>query len=516
MPFLRDAILDEATLRRGAAIALYLLGVVLISYWIATKEVFLLYRCLLVSVSLVLIIGLQRQVWILILLGWSLTGSIVLLPVPASGRDLAVLVTACAYAAYRVVARAQFRQKWGPLGAVIALNAAYFAFTFYLHPVGLRILGGKTLGGRPYFTICMALMGYWVLWRLPNSIKTVSRIPLFILASMAAAVSLYALAYVFPSVPSQIPFLYAALSAEAYTAGANMGEEFARYTYLGFFGSTLLVTLIAYYPSLALLNPLRPRFYAFLMGTICVLVSGFRSIFGAVCGMFGLSVWVNRGFQNFLMTCLVGGLLLLGLGAGQGRLYELPDSTQRALSFLPGQWNPVIAAEAKQSTEGRFEMWGRIITEGIIKDWWFGDGFGASVGDWALATRKGFTETVLLMGGYHNGPLSAIHFVGIVGLVLFYVLMIMSAVYSYRCVKKCRGTLLQPVSIYLAIQLIWIPIQYTFVFGGYDSDMAQQIFLVGLLRLVMRMADTLPSSNSSIASADRMATSRPLMAASSR
>jgi hypothetical protein len=97
-------------------------------------------------------------------------------------------------------------------------------------------------------------------------------------------------------------------------------------------------------------------------------------------------------------------------------------------------------------------------------------------------------------GALHSGPLTAVRYVGAVGLVLLYGLMIVSAVYACRCVRRCKGTLLQPVTIYLAIQLIWIPINYTFIFAAYNVDMPQLVFHVALLRLVMRMEPFLPTT----------------------
>ena len=190
---------------------------------------------------------------------------------------------------------------------------------------------------------------------------------------------------------------------------------------------------------------------------------------------------------------------MLFFAAGQGRLYNLPLSAQRALSFLPGKWEEGVVQDVQSSTQGRFKWWRAAIEEGWIKDWWFGDGFGARLEDLTSARRHGAGQMAQTTGALHSGPLTAIRFVGIVGLALFYVLSIAAAFYSYRCVKKCSGTLLQPVAIYLAIQLTWFPINYALVFGSYDVDMPQQIFLIALLRLVMRMAEEMLAPQSSAA-----------------
>lgn len=500
----RELILDETRLRRAGAILAYLAGAVLIAYWLGTQQIFYLYLVIQLSILAYLILWAQRRAWILILLGWSLTGATAFFRIPISVRDFSVLATVCAYVIYRVVSGNVLRQRWCLLDLIVAINAVYLVFTFYVNPVGLNAFGSHIIGARPYFTIALALAGYWVIWRLPNSIKTVSRIPLFILVGSAGVTSLFVLAYLFPSLPSRIPYLYAALSVEAYFSEAQvmrgaMANEISRYSQLGFFGLMLLTTLFAYTPSLAILNPRRPRFYAVVVGVVCIVLSGFRSLLATACGLFGIGVWLNRGIVRFLIACAVGGALLLGLAAGQGRLYTLPLSVQRTLSVVPGDWDPLVVQDTEVSSESRFKWWRILIEEQLITDWWFGDGFGASAMDVALAAQHGAGETAFVTGALHSGPLTAVRYVGVVGLVLLYVLMIVSAVYACRCVRRCKGTLLQPVAIYLAIQLVWIPIGYTLIFGAYDVDMPQQIFLVGLLRLVMRMADDVPVKPAAIA-----------------
>jgi hypothetical protein len=215
----------------------------------------------------------------------------------------------------------------------------------------------------------------------------------------------------------------------------------------------------------------------------------------AGCAMFGISVWLHRGFVRFLIACAVGGALLLGLAMGQGRLYDLPLSVQRTISSIPGEWDPVVLSDAETSTEARFQWWVNIVKYDVIKNWWVGDGFGASVQDVALAFEQKEGFGALEVGGsFHNGPLTTIRYVGLAGLFLFYVLAITSAVQACHCVRKCKGTLLQPVALFLAMQLVWFPIHFTLIFGAYNVDMPQMIFLVALLRLVMRMADDIPGS----------------------
>jgi hypothetical protein len=126
----------------------------------------------------------------------------------------------------------------------------------------------------------------------------------------------------------------------------------------------------------------------------------------------------------------------------------------------------------------------------VIKNWWLGDGFGTKVEDMIAANVLGGGITGMTVNGsFHNGPLTTIRYCGMFGLFFFYVLTISCAVTAVRCVRRARGTSLQPVAIFLAIQMVWIPVHFTFVFGAYNVDMPQQIMLAGFLRLLIRMIE---------------------------
>jgi hypothetical protein len=229
-----------------------------------------------------------------------------------------------------------------------------------------------------------------------------------------------------------------------------------------------------------------------LLAAICILVSGFRSALLWVVAGFGISGWLHRRWRQLALAGFAGTALVAALTFGQGRFYELPEGIQRSLAFLPGQWSEAVVRDAESSSTERFKLWKEVIEWGYIKDWWFGDGFGVNLEDAiAISASRNYKEFITLTGAYHSGPLSAIRYAGTCGLALLYLLSISAAFYSYRCVNECRGTPLFPVAIYFAIQLIWGPIHYTFVFGGYDGYVPELLFQVACLRLLFRMSDEL-------------------------
>ena len=261
------------------------------------------------------------------------------------------------------------------------------------------------------------------------------------------------------------------------------------------FGLMLIQLLSAYYPPRKLLNPLRWQFYLSLLGLAAILASGFRSGLAFALGCAALAAWFHRGWREVIFGGIMGALLLGFLVFGQGRLFDLPLPAQRALGSFPGQWDESVKGQVETSNS-RWDWWRQIVAEGAVKNWWIGDGFGVSERDYEsiIGGRVNFEQGADITGALHNGPLTTIRYAGAVGLVLFYALMIAGAVSSVKCVRRCRGTPLFPVALFLAMQLVWTPIQYTFLFGGYDAQLPEQLFLTALLTLVRRMSDRPPPS----------------------
>jgi hypothetical protein len=119
-----------------------------------------------------------------------------------------------------------------------------------------------------------------------------------------------------------------------------------------------------------------------------------------------------------------------------------------------------------------------------------GDGFGFSRAELSAMERMKFLtgdispEDFMLIGSFHSGPLSAVRFVGVVGLALYYALMIYSAVYAWRVVRRTTGLDLSPLALFVGLPLIWEPFNYTIVFGAYDAGLPETIFGVGMLKLI--------------------------------
>src|SRR3977135_2965337 len=93
-------------------------------------------------------------------------------------------------------------------------------------------------------------------------------------------------------------------------------------------------------------------------------------------------------------------------------------------------------------------------------------------------------EDFMIIGSFHNGPLSAVRFVGVVGLVLYYALILYAALFGWRLIRTSERSDFYPLALFVSLALIWEPLNFTFVFGGYDGGLPNTIFGVGMLKMI--------------------------------
>jgi hypothetical protein len=479
---------------RWAVVLLGLVMAVVLGYWIGAGQRVMVGLALGGGLGLVLAIGLRQQAWILILVCWHLTGSILLLPLPFSLRELGILTAAAVYFLHRAVSKRVVRPPWHPIDLIVLVNLVYLVLTFLHNPVGFWLFRAERVGARAYFNIALAALAGWVIFRLPESARGVPSIPLYLMVGAVVTGLINAVGYLAPPARQWLYALYSELDTEGIGALAGLAE-IVRFKGLAMMGQALLLVLCAYSPPRLLFHPLRSRFYLLLLALACVLVSGYRSSMAWAMGVIVISAIYRGGWRELLAVGAVGGLLLGLVVAGQGRLYQLPLSAQRTLSFLPGQWSYVVLEDAEASTHTRLEWWKNVIEHGYIQNWILGDGFGGSARDMLALTYtdpSAREDLLVVSGAFHSGPFTTIRYTGLIGLVLIYALMFALVVTSYRLFHRVRGTELEPSALFVAAQVAWFPIHFTLIFGAYNVDMPALLILTGLLRLLLRVEPSRP------------------------
>ena len=156
---------------------------------------------------------------------------------------------------------------------------------------------------------------------------------------------------------------------------------------------------------------------------------------------------------------------------------RLPNTFQRALSFLPVNIDPVVRAEAQGSLDWRIEMWKALLPQ-VPPHLLLGKGYAISQEDYQLmGTDTAFhsidpaEQGLALSGDYHSGPLSVILPFGIWGAIAFLWFLI-AGVWALHHNRLYGDPALQTVNTFLFTAFLAKIISFIFIFGGLSGDIA--------------------------------------------
>ncbi|MEK7950820.1 hypothetical protein [Luteolibacter soli] len=381
--------------------------------------------------------------------------------------------------------RLRLKTNFGELEVWMLIMVACILQAYLRNPVGLNVLGGSSVGARPYFVTALALLTGWILSVLvvpSNEIKWAMR--LTILGTFVG-----------------LPISEVRTRAGLAALGTEVGE--GRVAWLGATAQICLRWLVSKLsPFKALLNPL--TLLVLLFGIAGSAASGYRNVVAASGLILVMGVYYHHGAAASVFS-MVAAMLCIAMLAVVNVVSPLPGTMQRALSAFPGTWEERYVEDASSSTEWRVEMWkSALFTDHWIKNKLLGDGLGmtreelmrmqslsAGGGDFARGT-SGLTiqqENMMITGGYHSGPVQTVRTVGYVGLAFLLVAMVRVAVHMHRLILRARGTEWFPATLFLLAPNLVLPIQFTLVFGEFDAACKLLFFGIGLTRL---MQNSLP------------------------
>ena len=156
------------------------------------------------------------------------------------------------------------------------------------------------------------------------------------------------------------------------------------------------------------------------------LLSGFRLMTATLFLIAALTLYFQKGLTTpRLIVLFVAG----GLGLCVVYLFarELPNSIQRAVSWLPGiDVNVYARSDAEQTVEWRLRLWQEALR--YFPDYWLiGKGFSYNARDMMAAFQNIYQDDLkwaLVVGSYHNGWLSMVLCTGIIGTALCLTILI--------------------------------------------------------------------------------------------
>lgn len=454
----------------------------------------------------VIFVKLKTNIWVLLPICWYLTGRLPWLPLPFTVRDMSCMLVIVCFTAFFLTRAVPWSRKTSTLDYLVYINLAYLASVYVRNPAGFWAMQTSVVGGRPYFEIGLAFGAFVILSRVKMGDFTARIFPLFFVVPAWGVAILDVIGRLIPQSAEPLSMIYSGVGSQGVTGAlqeeAHLGET--RMTGMQNAGVSSITALCAAFNPITLISPLYPMRVCLLgIAFGAIFLSGFRStlLFGAVA--FVLSALLRGRLKDLWIAASVIVLAVMVLTSLQGSALQLPRTMQRALSWLPGDWDQAAVADAEGSTQWRVEMWGWAWNDDrILKDRTWGQGFGLSLDDMNLiasslmAGQGGGSllggsdrENFLITGAFHSGPLSTIKYVGVVGLALYYPLMCYMAVAAWRLCKRARQTKAFPLALFVGIPVIYEPFNFVFIFGGLDSNYSQLLFWAGLLNLTQRYID---------------------------
>lgn len=484
-------------------IAIIALGLVFAWYsgnFVADENYTPIYAALGFLLVLVLAFGFGNYLPLLIPAGWGLNGQISALPLPFDVRELIIILASILYIFDLIFKRNYKRVKNQTADFLVWINIAYIITVFFRNPVGINALGGDRVGGKPYVDVAIGLASYLVLRKNIMPAAFAYRLPI-IWVGVAFFNTLAILTTVYlPSVAYSLAPFYSNFNPDGQGTNNDVVVGETRLTSLSEFGMALTTYVVCKYNPVNLFNPqfLRPLI-AYLFGLILILLSGFRT------GIMNLFVYTSISAVlrertsglikiSFIAICL----LAVGLLASYSPI-KMPLTFQRALSFIPGDWDESAVNDAKGSTDWRVEMWKIVLTsDKYIQNKVLGDGFGFSradlqtMEDLRMGRGGSFSgsgldsqqEAFMINGDYHSGPVSSIRFVGVIGFLLFLPLLIINGIDSYKLINYSLKTPYQLICFMLGIGNIYAPIGFIFIFGDYRSGLIGCLFSTGFITML--------------------------------
>ena len=309
--------------------------------------------------------------------------------------------------------------------SILCLAAVTLATAMLTGGIGSRVFGSSQYGASKYFSLLAGIAGYFALTsrRIPSD-RVGLYLALFFLSGMTYAAVNVALLLgpQFVVVANFFSADFAQYQLRDLEGGATVGM--VRYGGLGMLASAVYTYLFARFGIRGVFQLNRPWRLLFLILPLAAgLMGGFRS-YVMLFGLTFVVLFYVEGLHRTRYLPIGLGLLLLGGAVILPQANHLPLVAQRALSFLPGNFDPAAVMSGSATVEWRVEMWKQVLPE-VPKYLFQGKGFAIDPTDLYLAQQaslrfggEGLAGTIVA-GEFHSGPLSILIAFGIYGMLAF-------------------------------------------------------------------------------------------------
>jgi hypothetical protein len=423
----------------------------------------------------------------LLVLAWNSAINPIILPGRAGLWMVMAAIGLCFAVLSRAVnAKAQFISVPPVTHSLLALAGVVLATAFTTGGIGIASLGGSRYGGGKYVSLLMGIAGYFALSsrRVP-----LQRAGLYVAAFFLSGLACLAVNLTLMVEP-QLTFLrFIFADAFAIDQMAAMGKGGASFGTIrvGGFGMVAAAVygfLLARYGIRGLLDVSKPWRVAFF-AAICSLglLGGYRGFVG-LCALTVIALFCLEGLHRTRYLPILLGSLLVGALIVLPQADRLPPVAQRALSFLPGKFDPLTVESAQATIAWRVEMWKQVLPD-VPKYLFHGKGYVLDPTDLYLAgeTERRFASESLagtiVAGDYHNGPLSVLIPFGIYGMLAF-VWFLGAGIRTLYRYYKFGDPSLRNVNALLLCSFAVRAIYFFIFFGSIHSDLPIFAGIIGL------------------------------------
>ena len=348
--------------------------------------------------------------------------------------------------------------------------------------IRLRSMGSEgAIGGKRYIFILGAIAGYYAisLNRIPPA-----RARLFTnLYFLGGTLVLLGTA---PLVLGRgFDFLWYIFPVDR-VAAIGAGSQWSRFYGISVAAQFFVAFLFSYYGLSEIFVTRKPwRIFLVVAALGIGLFGGYRSVLVWFLLVFAIQFYLEGLFRSRLWIPAVGFVCLSG-ALVVGFTDYLPKQVQRCLTFLPVDVDPIVRADADDSTRWRVEMWKAVLPE-VPHALLLGKGYAIDRSDLELSDDKnhpyanyaGNYYAAMIASDFHNGPLSLLLPLGLWGFVFFTWL----AAAGVRLLHKnyIHGNPeLKKINTFLLAAFLTQLVMFYFIFGSFQTQLTEFTGILGL------------------------------------
>jgi hypothetical protein len=383
-----------------------------------------------------------------------------------------------------ITAKARFLSEPSVTKPLLVLAAVVIGTGLLTKGIGFHMLKSGTYGGRHYFYFVAAVAGYFVLTsRRVQPERAGLYVALFFLSGLTGVFNV--LAGLSSARYSYLWLLFPPANTMTENAARALPvgiEPILRLSELAGVGGAIFFFMMARYGIRDVLDLTRPwRLLLFGAALVVGMMSGFRS-FLLLLAITSVILFCMEGLHRTRYLPILFGVLLLGAALVLPQADKLPVVVQRTLSFLPGKFDVFAVESSAASTEWRVQMWKQVLPE-VPNCLFRGRGWGIDSRQFfatvEIQDRMDGLAGTILVGNFHNGPLSLIMPFGLYGFLAFTWLLWAGLRLLYRNWKFGSPELYQLNTLLLAA-FAGQAIYFYFFFGSLESDLPIFLGYLGL------------------------------------